>query len=124
MSTEGHRPPKEERIIVTDENFGDLLIQGATEALAYVRGEGTARMRIRRGTASTPPPPPAYDAARIRGLRVRLGFTQRSFARALNVSDKTVKAWEQGVNTPSGASLRLLEVVERHPEALHETVSR
>lgn len=113
------KPPE-----VTDENFGSLLIQGAKEALAYVRGEGTARVHTRvRHEASPPAPPPAaYDAARIRSVRVRLGFNQRSFAQALNVSGQTVRAWEQGVNAPSGASLRLLEIAERHPEVLQRTV--
>ncbi len=106
---------------VTEENFGDLLIQGANEALAYIRGSGNARVHY---TAAPPviPPPPAYAAERIRALRLRFGFNQRSFARVLNVSDQTVRAWEQGINTPSGASLRLLELAERYPEVLRAAV--
>jgi len=108
---------------VTEENFGDLLIQAANEALAYVRGEGTARVRVRHDAAFPLAPPPLYDAVRIRELRVRLGFNQRSFAHSLNVSDKTVKAWEQGINIPSGPSLRLLQIAERHPDVLRETAT-
>lgn len=107
-----------EPVEVTDENFGALLIQGVKEALAFERGEGPARVRVRHAVAPPLPPPPTYNAAQIRALRVRLGFNQRAFASALNVSDKTVKAWEQGINTPSGPSLRLLEIAERHPDAL------
>jgi len=33
--------PDLEPLEVTDENFGDLLIQSAKDALAYVRGEQT-----------------------------------------------------------------------------------
>lgn len=111
--------PDLEPLEVTDENFGDLLVQSAKDALAYVRGEQTgARVRMRAAAepALTMPPPEAYDAARIHGLRVRLGLTQQHFANALNVSDKTVKAWEQGINVPSGPALRLLQIAERQPE--------
>ncbi len=107
----------DEPIVVTDENFGDLLIQSAGDALAHARGDTTkGRVRI-RSRITPPPPPPAYDADAIRALRMRLGFSQRALANALNVSDKTVKAWEQGVNTPSGPALRLLQLVESRPEA-------
>ncbi len=40
--------PHLEPLEVTDDNFGDLLIQSAKDALAYVRGEQTgARVRMR-----------------------------------------------------------------------------
>lgn len=110
-----------EPIEVIEENFGDLLIQGAQEALAYVRGEKSkARVRMRPKAIPTPAlaAPPAYDAERIRALRIQLMMRQDDFAHALNVSDKTVKAWEQGVSTPSGPSLRLLQIIETHPEVL------
>jgi putative transcriptional regulator len=36
----------------------------------------------------------------------------------LNVSVKTVQAWEQGVRKPSDAALKLLAIAEKHPEVL------
>jgi DNA-binding transcriptional regulator YiaG len=115
-------------IEVTEENFGDLLIQGAKEALAYVRGN-KSKARVRMRPKATPPAaalstPPAYDAERIRALRVGLMLRQDDFAHALNVSDKTVKAWEQGISTPSGPSLRLLQIAEIHPEVLVAVTKR
>ena len=119
-------------------SFGDELIAGLQEALAYQRGEGTARVRAYEHTADgwklvrdateagAPPattrrvrivPPPSYDAPRIRALREQLGFSQRTFAAALNVSQQTVSAWEQGVRAPDGPSRRLLEIAETQPEA-------
>lgn len=108
--------PNTEPLVVTDENFGALLIQGLQEAIAFERGEITARVRIR--SKATIPPPPPYDAKRIQAVRRKLKLNQRDFASALNVSDKTVKAWEQGVKPPSGSALRLLEIAETHPETL------
>lgn len=112
-----------EPIVVTDENFGDLLIQSAQEALAYVRGDqskGRVRMRTREAAIPIPPPPTEYSPEQIHAIRVRLGLKQREFAGILNVSDKTVKAWEQGINPPSGPALRLLQIAETHPEVFGE----
>jgi putative transcriptional regulator len=106
--------PNTEPLTVTEENFGALLIQGLKEAIAFERGEITARVRI-RSRANVPPPPP-YDAKRIQAVRQKLQMNQRDFASALNVSDKTVKAWEQGAKPPSGSALRLLQIAESHPE--------
>jgi putative transcriptional regulator len=44
------------------------------------------------------------------------------FARLLNVSMKTVQAWEQGTRTPSDAGLKLLAIAEKHPEALLDSI--
>jgi len=108
------------RIIVTDENFGDLLVQSAQDALDYVRGD-RSKGRVRVRTREAKPilaAPASYKPEQVHALRVRLGFRQHDFAHALNVSDKTVKAWEQGVNPPSGPALRLLQIIERHPEVI------
>ncbi len=110
--------PNAEPLVVTDENFGALLIQGLQEALAFERGEIAVRVRIRSN--ATMPPPPPYDAKRIQAVRRKLKLNQRDFASALNVSDKTVKAWEQGVKPPGSSALRLLEIIERHPEVLEQ----
>lgn len=111
------------RIVVTDENFGDLLVQSAEEALAYVRGDqskGRVRVRTREATIPIPPPPASYTPEQIHAIRLHLGLKQREFADVLNVSDKTVKAWEQGINPPSGPALRLLQIAEAHPELFRE----
>jgi len=47
----------DERLIVTDENFGDLLVQSAQEALAYARGDATkAHVRVRTVPEVLPSP--------------------------------------------------------------------
>lgn len=108
----------DDRLIVTSENFGELLIQAAEEALAYAKGDKTKGRLVRRIVPDIPAPPAPIDAADIPLLRRRFGLRQQDLARVLNVSDKTVKAWEQGINTPSGAALRLLQIVAEHPEVV------
>ncbi len=47
-----------------------------------------------------------------------MGLSQAVFARVLNASSDTVKAWEQGKRQPDGMALTLLEIAERHPKVL------
>ena len=106
---------------------GARIVGGLEEALAYRRGTlpgvRVTRVLLTARTAEVRPAP-AYDARRITALRARLRLSQPVFARALNVSPETIRAWEQGKRRPDGAALRLLQVAERHPEAIVEHVRR
>ena len=58
------------------------------------------------------------DAAQYaRRIRNRLGLSQAEFSRRINVSLETVRNWEQGKRSPSGAAKALLKVLDRAPEA-------
>jgi putative transcriptional regulator len=112
-------------IEVTSENFGELLIQGLHEALAVERGEAVAARRVRRVATvreASVLPPREYDAQGVQGVRERLGLSQAVFARVLNSSAETVKAWEQGKRAPDGMALALLQVADEHPQALMSRV--
>lgn len=115
----------DDQIEVTEENFGELLIQGLEEATAIEKGElRAARVRRRKVTArqASVAPPPRYTAVQIARVRNKLGASQPVFAGMLNVSPSTVRAWERGAREPDGPTLRLLEVAEKHPEVLTERV--
>ena len=45
-------------------------------------------------------------------------MSQAVFAATLNVSTKTVQAWEQGLRTPSQASARLLQLLDADARVL------
>ena len=59
------------------------------------------------------PPVPDYGARDIKRIRERCRVSQGVFAAYLHVSKSTVAQWEQGEKTPRGASLKLLELVDR-----------
>ncbi len=46
-------------------------------------------------------------------VRKRAGVSQAVFAQYLNVSVAAVSKWEQGEKKPSGASLKLLTIVQK-----------
>lgn len=52
--------------------------------------------------------------------RLRTGLTQAQFARALQISPRTLQEWEQGRRKPSGAALALIQIASRHPEVIAE----
>ena len=106
------------------QNLGDLLIQSLTEAIAYEKGELTLPTRTRELTLpeARVDAPPRYNNDRIRAARLKLGYSQPVFAKMLNVSVQTVRAWEQGTRVPDGPTRRLLELAEETPEALTSKV--
>ncbi|TXT41668.1 MAG: transcriptional regulator [Comamonadaceae bacterium] len=58
------------------------------------------------------------DAAKF-ALRVRqrLGFSQAEFAERIHVSVDTIRNWEQGKRSPTGAAKALFKVLDKAPEA-------
>jgi putative transcriptional regulator len=104
-----------------DRNFDEMLIGALADAVAYEKGElngvRTDQVEITARKAAVRPPP-RYDASKIRSVRERLRVSQPAFAGMLNVSNSTVRAWEQGVREPDGPTLRLLEVAEMNPAVL------
>lgn len=99
--------------------LGRQLIESAREAVRIEHGKAVPA-RVTRYTAAEArvEPPPQYVPKRIRGIRDHMALSQPVFAAALNVSPETVRAWEQGKREPDGATLRLLEIAELHPEVL------
>ncbi len=99
-----------------DADFQELL--GAVqEAVEHYEGR---RHDLR--TTVLPAVPQPMSAAAIRGLRDRIGASQAVFAMALNVSTKTIQAWESGARIPDGGNLKLLRVAQARPEAVFGTL--
>ena len=68
---------------------------------------------MRRFDALCLPPIRPLKASEIRRIRKEANVSQAVFAAVLNVGKATVAAWEQGGKHPSGAALKLLDLVER-----------
>jgi putative transcriptional regulator len=58
------------------------------------------------------------QAVDVSGLRQRLSLTQEQFAARFGFSVATLRHWERGDREPSGASLVLLNVIDRNPSAV------
>jgi len=95
------------------------LVTGAKQALDHAQGK---RRDLR--TTVLPKPPKELSAKEITNIRLKLNVSQGVFARYLNISPKTVQSWEQGIGRPSGASLKLLTIVQRDPTVILEPTSQ
>jgi putative transcriptional regulator len=103
---------------MTKEAFAELELS-LEQALAYEQGEHEG---FRVTDRKIPPAPKPRSKKVIKSLRQNLQCSQSVFAQLLNVSVKTVQAWEQGLRKPSDAALKLLAVAEKHPETLFDSV--
>lgn len=92
---------------------GQELIAGMTAAVAHARGE----RKLRETLVEIPQPARRWRRGQIARLRKeRFHASQPQFASILSVKVATVRAWEQGLKTPSGAASRLLELAEIEPQ--------
>ncbi|KLU17124.1 MULTISPECIES: NadS family protein [Xenorhabdus] len=56
----------------------------------------------------------------VKNLRESFGLKQSEFAEAVGVSSSLIQSWEQHRRIPSGSSLKLLKMLERHPALIKE----
>ena len=58
------------------------------------------------------------DVAKFaRRVRKRLGLSQSEFSERIDVPLDTIRNWEQGKRSPTGAAKALLKVLDKAPEA-------
>ena len=90
----------------------ESIKQGLNEAIAHAKSKGkTTGIQLYQ--------PQAVD---VSGLRQRLSLTQEQFAACFGFSVATLRHWERGDRAPSGASLVLLNVIDRNPSAVLEAL--
>ena len=58
----------------------------------------------------------------VKQIRADYKLSQTEFAALLGISVKTLQNWEQGRRIPEGAARVLLQVAEKHPEAIWDVV--
>jgi putative transcriptional regulator len=97
---------------------GDSVENDILEALteftdALEKGEVLQRLTCRQVRLNLEPS--SYSPQLVKGTRNVLGVSQPLFARFLGVSAKTVRSWEQGVNTPSPMARRFMDEIRRAP---------
>ncbi len=54
-----------------------------------------------------------YTKKEIKSIRERQKTSQAVFASYLNTAPSTIRSWEQGEKKPSGAALKLLNIVDK-----------
>ena len=75
---------------------------------------------LRRNTRTHTPLSPVkeYSPHEIKEIREKNQYSQTFFGEYLGVSLKTVQAWEDGTNKPTGTAFRIFQILEQDPHAL------
>lgn len=89
-------------------NIYDSIMAGLTEAAEDVQDKDT---KLKQRTVSTISVK-AHSAKEIQDIRKRTEFPLTLFASYMGVSAKTVENWEAGINGPSEAASRILNMME------------
>ena len=87
--------------------LGDEIKKGLKEAIFDTKKQNLKRNYIYIE------PIKDFSSKEIKQIRARVGLTQKLFASFLGVSVKTIEAWEEGINKPSGVASRMLSMIER-----------
>lgn len=93
------------------DNIYNSIMQGLNEAVEYEKGNISAKT-----LKCTVNPIPNFSPQEIRNLRNNLSMTQSTFAAVLGVSQKTIEAWERGINEPIGSARRILGMLKVDPK--------
>ena len=90
------------------------LVRDMKELADHYKGKKKLTLR----TFSAVAPAPKIKPKEILALRERRNLSRPLLAQILNVPPVTVRKWESGERKPSGAALRLLQILEQKPDAL------
>jgi putative transcriptional regulator len=90
---------------VKKEHF-DSLLDSIGEARSHARGEAVAGLKVHTRKV---------ERSAIAAVRLKAGLTQVEFARLLGASLGTIRKWEMGERSPSGAAATLLRVLDFDP---------
>lgn len=108
-------------IIMTGKSLFESILIGLDQAEEYIDGKNEKDVKVSRVTFYEVP---KYDSDAVKGIRSELKLTQKAFANLLGVSVRTVESWEMGLNSPSGSSVRLMEIYKKHPDLKEELIKR
>lgn len=89
-----------------NDNDFQKLVKSVKQMGSIMRGENLPHRRTVLSTVD------------VKGLREKLGLTQKEFSGMIGVSIKTLQNWEQGRREPEGPAKALLRVVEKEPQAV------
>ena len=114
---------KKQRTAPTEKEVQDAFVADICSSMEEAVRVLNSKEKLTLDKVDRPQEPKQFTASEIASIREkRLNLSQSLFALLLNVSLKTVQAWEQSVNKPSGAALRLLNIISEQPEDIKARV--
>lgn len=99
---------------------GNEILEALNDVLDHVQGKKT----LRTTTIKTPAAISSFSPEEVEVIRKKMNVSQALFAKMLNVPLVTAKSWESGTRKPSGAALRLLQLVKENPRIVYDSAER
>lgn len=94
-------------------NAFEKIAAGLNDAIDFAEGRADpAAFRVHV--------PPSVD---VRGIRRKLGLSQRAFTERFGFSGAAIRDWEQGRRQPEASARVLLTVIDRRPDAVLEALA-
>ena len=94
--------------------IGKSLLQGAEEALAYVKG--TKVQGIKKHSVKIP------KDIDVKAIRQKLKMDRTTFAEHFGFSICTLEKWEQSVRQPESPTRAYLKVIEFNPQMVEQAL--
>ncbi len=108
------------RMTITQEDLASRSIGRINAALVDATTEADLVRQMAADEADA-----MQDAGRfVRRVRHRLGLSQAEFSARIDVSLETIRNWEQGKRSPTGAAKSLLKILDGAPKAALAALSR
>ena len=92
---------------------GESLVSSVEAMASHVRGE--RKLTLRSNVLPLPDPIAPVRPRDVVAIRRQLNVSQAVFAALLNVPKVTAISWEKGRRKPTGAALRLLDLIRKKP---------
>lgn len=97
------------------DSLGKEIVQGLQEFADALQTGATITEQFTCRKVVLDLEPGSYGPEKVKETRKALGVSQALFAQFLGVSAKTVRAWEQGKNTPSDMARRFMDEIRQDP---------
>ena len=100
----------------------ESIKRGLEQIIAFENGDTSVKCRVRTVTIPDVEPVTEYSKEKIKELRQKNNFTQKTFADVLGVTTKAVEKWEAGERKPTGTANRLFQLIEKEPSIINVVI--
>lgn len=93
---------------------GQRIVDGLADVLAWTKGDESAARVI---------PFHAPTSVDVKGIRGKLGLSQKEFAAQFGLRLQSLRNWEQDKRVPDTSTRVLLTIIDREPEAVKKALA-
>jgi len=104
-----------------EQSYFESIMEGLQQIADFKNGD-TSKVRVRVVEIPDIEPITEYTKEKIKEIRHKNNFTQKTFAEIFGVTPKAVEAWEAGKRRPTSAAQRLFQLMEKDPNIINTII--